>query len=273
MAIKDILVHVGGSSRTGPVALAANLAVQYGAHLAGLHVSVLPDIPPYIEAQLGSDVLDAQARFAKEEVAKAQTLFETATNVNGLSTQWSVIQGDPVECIQRYGRYTDLVVVGQTNPDEPGFASGQDVAGRLVLSLGRPVLTVPSAGHFETVGKRVMIAWDGGRAAARALGDAMTLLQDAEDVTILSVNRDVSGHDTGLDIAQHLARHGIKAQTQNLEKKGMDTGAMMLSCAKDFGADLVVMGAYGHARWRELVLGGVTQHMLAHMNVPVLMAH
>lgn len=277
MDIKDILVHVGGSSRKNCAQLAATLAAQNDANLLGLHVTVQSDIPPYIEAQLGAEMMDMQARFAEEEEAKAKALFENAAGSKGLSSQWRVANGDKVEQIQLYGRYADLTIVGQANPDEAGPRAGEDVAGRLALSLGRPVLCVPYAGTFETVGQRVMIAWDAGRAAARALGDALPLMQGAAEVSVLSVNSQSGGvgqgDGAGMDIVAHLARHGVKASAQHISVTDMEVGAMMLSRAADFGADLIVMGAYGHARWRELVMGGATRHMLEHMTVPVLMAH
>lgn len=275
MAIKDILVHIGGSARKNVAQLAANLAAQHEAHLVGLHVSTPPDIPPYIEAQLGADVMDMQARFAQDESAKAKDLFDAAVGANGLPSEWRVSQGDVVDAIQLHGRYADLVVVGQRNPDEPGPARDEDVPGRLALSLGRPVLSVPYAGDYETVGQRVMVAWDGGRAAARALGDALPLIRTGAEVSVISVNPAPGAHGdvAGMDIAQHLARHGIKAEAQHIQAKDMEVGAMLLSRAADCNADLIVMGAYGHARWRELVMGGATRHVLEHMTAPILMAH
>ena len=272
MASKDILVHVGNSARQGCVDVAAALAAEHGAHVMGVHVTTPPDIPPYIEAQLGAEVIDAQVRFAENMAAEAKSAFEQGLGSNGLSTEWHTLRGDLIEGIQAYGRYADLVIVGQVNPDEPAMVLSEDVAGRLALSLGRPVLAVPYAGSFGAVGKRVIVAWDGSRAAARAMGDALSLMQDADEVHVLGVNAE---DDVGTcqDAVAHLARHGIKAEAHMVQAPNMEPGAMMLSHAADFGADMIVMGAYGHARWRELVMGGVTQHMLEHMTVPVLMSH
>lgn len=277
MAIKDILVHVGCSAHQCCVDVAASLATGNDAHLVGLHVSTQPDIPPYIEAQLGAEVVAAQTRNVEELRVKCKTAFDQAVGASGLSAEWRALEGDWVDAIQMMGRSADLVIVGQSDPNGPGVVGGEDVAGRLALTLGRPVLAVPYAGSYGVIGKRVMVAWDGSRAAARALGDALPLMQEAEMVNVLSVNPDTSakGHKpaTGADIVAHLARHGIKAEAQHIQAQDIETGAMMLSRAADFGADMFVMGAYGHARWRELVMGGVTRHMLEHMTLPVLMAH
>ena len=272
MAIQDILVHVGNCARQNCVDVAAALAAQHCAHVMGVHVTTPPDIPPYIEAQLGAEVIDAQVRFGQEMAAGAKAAFEQTVGVHNLSAEWRALRGDLVEGIQAYGRYADLTIVGQVTPDEPAFSFCEDVAGRLALSLGRPVLAVPYAGSFGAVGKRVIVAWDGSRAAARALGDALALMQDADAVHVLSVNAE-EGEDRGADVVAHLARHDIQAETHAVQARDMESGAMMLSHAADFGADLIVMGAYGHARWRELVMGGATRHMLEHMTVPVFMSH
>lgn len=270
MSIRDILVHVDGPQSENAAALAAHLATQHGARLSGLHIVRTPQVPAYIEAHLGAEVMDVQARYAAEAAEKAKAVFEAAAQETGDKADWMSAQGEPLELLQQRGRSVDLVVVGQTQPDEQGLIADEDIAGRLALSLGRPVLAVPFAGDFQTVGKRVLVAWDGGRAAARALGDMIHLVDAPEAVTVLSVNGEE--HDLD-DVVAHLSNHGIEADAQLIESHDMDVGEMMLSRAADFGADLIVMGAYGHARWRELVMGGATQHMLQHMTAPVLMAH
>jgi len=273
MACKDILVHVGGAAIEARVRVAAELAEAHGAHLVGLHVSMAPEIPPYVEAQLSQEVLEAQTTFATRERERAQAAFKAATQGRRFSAEWRAVQGDAVEVLQLHGRHADLVVLGQDDPDYKGPEVG-GVAGRGVLSLGRPVLVTPYVGTCESVGRRVMVAWDGSRAAARALGDAMMLLSSAEEVNVLSVNPGTSHASmAGVDISAHIARHGVEVSAQHITADDVEVGAMLLSRAADFGADMIVMGAYGHARWRELVLGGVTEHMLQHMTVPVLMSH
>lgn len=273
MGYKDILVHAGGTAFEPRLHLAAGLAEAHGAHLVGLHVTTPPYIPPYVEAQLSDDVLEAQTRFAEAERAKAQAIFDEVTKNRTFSAEWRAVDGDAVDVVQLHGRHADIVVAGQSGPD-PYAEEYLDVAGRLVLSLGRPVLVTPYAGIPDTLGSRVLVGWDGSRAAARALGDAMPFLKRAEEVKVLSLNpREAHADMAGVDISQHLARHGVNVTAQHLHAEDIEVGAMLLSRAADFGADLIVMGAYGHARWRELVLGGATEHMLAHMTAPVLMAH
>ena len=139
---------------------------------------------------------------------------------------------------------------------------------------------VPYIGAGERLGTRVMVAWDGGREAARAVGDALPLLARAESVAVLVINPSQDGHgeQPGADIALHLARHGITVEAQHLEAQHLEAqdlsvGDALLSRLADQDIDLLVMGAYGHSRLRELVLGGVTRKIFQQMTVPVLMSH
>lgn len=273
MAIKDIVVHVGGAAFAERARVAAVLAERHEAHVVGLHITQPADVPPYVEAQLTLEVLQAQERYARKDREQSEAAFKAATKGILTSAEWRAVDGDAVEALHLHGRHADLLVLGQTDPDEPAL-SDMDIAGRTILGLGRPVMVVPYVDTFKTVGERVLIAWDGSRTAARAVADALPILQKAKAVQVLSLNpSEAHAAMAGIDIATHLARHGIKVEAQHLRETDVDTGAMLLSRAADFGADLIVMGAYGHARWRQLVLGGVTEHMLAHMTVPVLMSH
>jgi nucleotide-binding universal stress UspA family protein len=147
----------------------------------------------------------------------------------------------------------------------------------VTLNSGRPTLVVPYIGAAATIGERVMVAWNASREAARAIGDAMPLLERAKVVTVVSVNArpDALGHgeDPGADIGAHLARHGLKVEVERLEARDIDVPNAILSRLADAGSDLLVMGCYGHSRLREMVLGGVTRTILGEMTVPVLMAH
>ena len=148
----------------------------------------------------------------------------------------------------------------------------------------RPVLTTPSKGPHADLGRRILIAWNGSREAARATHDALPFLIAAESVVVLTVDAAGDAHSPGANIATHLARHGVNvdlhkrtsvrhppAQARRAAK--MNVGEVILSAAADYNADLLVIGAYGHSRLRETVLGGVTRHVLSHMSVPVLMSH
>lgn len=146
----------------------------------------------------------------------------------------------------------------------------------LILSCGRPVLLVPYASNERSTGCRVLVAWDGSREATRAVHDALPFMRTAENTTILTVN---GVHEferariPGADIATVLARHGVRVEVADIETGAGDSVGEILLSVADNGADLLVMGAYGHARWRELVMGGATRTILRSMTVPVLMSH
>ena len=178
------------------------------------------------------------------------------------------------EVVALHARYADLVVLGQPDSENGGEVDAQ-VPEDVVLSAGRPALVVPYIGAGEEIGKRVLIAWDGGREAARAVNDALPLLENAEFVAVLVVNpsQGAHGEEPGADIALHLARHGIAVEAQHIEVRDLSTGNALLSRLADEAIDLLVMGAYGHSRLREMVLGGMTREVFQQMTVPVLMSH
>ena len=155
-------------------------------------------------------------------------------------------------------------------------ARGRVLRADIAKSSGRPVLVVPYAGSFASVGRRALVSWDAGTSATRALTASIPLLRRAEIVEVAVFNADpqtdVHGEQPGADIALYLARHGLKVDVIR-QKTQVDIGNALLSLATDLGSDLVVMGGYGHSRFREILLGGVTRTVLESMTVPVLMAH
>ena len=175
-----------------------------------------------------------------------------------------------------HARYADLVVPGQVDPDQPPYV-GHHLPEEVVLSAGRPALIEPYDWALETLGDRVLIAWDASREAARAVSDALPILERAGSVLVASVNPKQTplGHGElpGADIALHLARHGIDVEVRSIEVDQMEIGEALLSFAADAARDLLVMGAYAHSRLRELVLGGATRTVLGRTTLPVLMAH
>jgi nucleotide-binding universal stress UspA family protein len=170
-------------------------------------------------------------------------------------------------------RRFDLAVLGQTQRDDP--TPVETVNETVLFDSGRPVLFVP---FIQTQGlklDRVMLCWDGSRAATRAIADSMPLLHKAGTVEIVIVGDKPSRSDEipGADLGAHLARHGLKVEVKRLTAVDIDVASMLLSYAADSDADMMVMGGYGHSRLREFVLGGVTRALLESMTVPVLMSH
>lgn len=275
MSFTDILVHVDEStSCEARLALAARLADAHQAHLTGLYTRLLPRLPAYVSAQLGPEIQLLQDKHAAEVAARAEEAFERVTTLAGFAGEWRVAEGDAVEAVTLHTRYADLAIVGQTDPESEDQSR---LADHLVLDAGRPVLVVPYVGRYETVGRKVLVAWNASREATRAVSDAMPFLKAAHKVSVLVINPTggPGGHGEvpGADICLHLARHGVKAEAEYLKAEDIDVGNLLLSRIADEDADLLVMGAYGRSRLREIVLGGATRHILDHMTVPVLMSH
>ncbi|MGH6953320.1 MAG: universal stress protein [Alphaproteobacteria bacterium] len=282
MAIKEILVLVDGGARAGfSIDLAAELAKRCGAHLAGLFLGTTPIGPYLMAAELPASFWEAEAQKLENRMAAAERLFRSRVGPTGLSSEWRASRAAPADLgrvAAEHARYADLAVVGQPDPDAPElFGLTTEAVEELVLDAGGPVLIVPYAGEFKDVGRRAMVAWNGSREAARATRDALGIMRNGADVVVMQINppgRDHAHRDVpGADIAHRLARHGLKAEAAHVVAEDMQVGDMILSRAADAGADLIIMGAYGHTRLRELVLGGATRHVLRHMTVPVLMSH
>ena len=281
MSYKDLLVVLDAEpAAAGRAAFAAGFAERFGAHLVGLYP--VPDFArPREFGYYDPAMLDPIYRELREQAdaqaeATRQT-FEDAVRRRGLSAEWRAIpalpDGDPAV----HARYVDLAIVGQRDPDRGESASLPPRPEHVALAAGRPVLVVPYAGRFEEVGRRVVVAWSATREATRAVNDAMPLLSAAETVTVLTVDPhtgpDTHGELPGADISLHLARHGVKATVERTFAADVPIGETILSRAADFGADLLVMGLYGHSRARELLLGGATRTILDSMTMPVLMSH
>jgi nucleotide-binding universal stress UspA family protein len=282
MALKDILVHLDTTARNVTrLEAAARLAARHDAHLVGMHVIDIPSVNyfygaamPFVPAN-PEEIVERIRAEARQAAAPVEAAFRDCLNRNGLQGEWRIVEGSPPAMVALHARYADVCVVGQPNPYEPQDADAVTVT--TVMTSGRPVLAIPFAGDFPVIGERVLVAWNASREAARAVNDALPLLTGAKQVTVLAINpqRGVGGHGDvpAADIALHLARHGLKAEAAHTVAKDISDGEALLSYAADVGADLIIAGAYGHSRARELVFGGVTRTLIAEMTAPVLLSH
>jgi nucleotide-binding universal stress UspA family protein len=273
MSYKTILVHVDERPRAKErLELGLQLATDFDAHLVALFALDAARIPSYALAEAGPLLQEIELRRRTEAATAAESEFRQAQRRASANAEWRLSMGGALPALQTSARYADLVLAAQP---EPGDMLAMALAGELVLSAGRPVLFVPYAGRFRSTGKRVLVAWNASREATRAVSDALPLLARAESVEVVAFEPRSGDHGEapGADIALYLARHGVKATAARQSAPEIDIGAQILSRAADTGADLIVMGGYGHSRLRELVLGGVTRSMLEAMTVPVLMSH
>ena len=281
MALKDILVHLDGSKQTeARLRLGANLARKHGAHLAALYVVDI-ELPLIASADAGggiamAGIIDQMREQALAEAAKAEAMVHDRSRMDGLSIEWRLVEGVAVEQVALHARYADVVIVGQHDPDGSN-PQATAIVEHVLFSAGRPVLVVPYAGEHPVAGNRVLVGWKPSREAARAVNDALGILSKAEMATVFSVNPkngiDAHGEEPGADIALHLARHGIKVEVEHTVAPDVADADILLNQASEMSADLIVIGAYGHSRIREMVLGGVTRTLLKQMTVPVLMSH
>jgi nucleotide-binding universal stress UspA family protein len=279
MSYKSILVQLDASDAAQRrLELALRLAKHFDAHqTALLTLFTQASASFYARSKSAENIAEHDKRSAAlsgvlERLFKAET---ARLKVNG---EWLPPTSDANTVAPKQGRLVDLIVAGQRNPNDPDSFVDDQFVENLVLSAGRPVLLVPYVGVFPTVGTRVLVAWDGSREATRAIHDALPFLARAKDTTVVTVNaldgELPASRIPGADVATLLARHGANVMTDEIEGvRGVPIGETLLSRASDLSADLIVMGAYGHARWRELVLGGATRSILRSMTVPVLMSH
>lgn len=277
MAIKNILVHIDHSAACElRVKAAIDLAKNNDARLSALFV--VPDyfVPSYVEAQISADIIaqisDQAVSRAKETQGKIKTMVQEA----GLELDSYIEEGNIIAILSDYARYTDLVLLGQSQPDDPDNIS-EGLADHLVIEGGAPCLVIPYIGTRPTLGKRVLVAWNESRESARALRDSLPLLQQAVNVTVLFIKPKTHNEDhTTMQekvIIDYLEDHGISAKISLCVDNHLDPGDTMLVQASDNDCDLIVMGAYGHSRLREMVLGGATRHLLKEMTVPVFISH
>ena len=278
MAIKDILVVVDETPQCEErMNVALRLAARHESHVMGLMVRDHVRVPRSAASRLPAAFLDEQRELEEAARGRVRERLEGKADAAGIRCEWHAADGDPVNAVALYSRHADLAVIGQEDPESGGYGTVKDLAEHVALASGRPVLVVPHVGTYPNVGRRVMIAWDASREAARAVGDALPLLRAAEQVVTFSANpdsgREKHGGLPGADISRHLARHGVRVDAQRVNAREVAIADLILNRISDEGIDLLVMGAYGHARMREIWLGGVTRRLMQHMTVPVFISH
>lgn len=278
MSIKHIVVQADDRKPAERrLKLAIAVANRFGASLEAVFPRTPPYLPLAMDGAVSAQILDAQRESMAEAEAAAKAIFDGC--IGALASKdatWTVREGPAVNVFNDRARYADLVVVGQTDPDTQDSAIEYDLAAQAVMDAGRPVLIVPYAGDYEASFENVVVAWNRSREATRAIGDAMPFIEAAKKVTVLSVNlkpRPGESDEPGTSLVNYFARHGIEAENSQFSSTDMDPGDLILSRVADLGADLIVMGGYGRSRLRELILGGATHDILAHMTAPVMMSH
>jgi nucleotide-binding universal stress UspA family protein len=288
MAFKNILVQLDNHRNCeSRLETALALAQQSEGRVSALYGFELPPPPKvsYVAAESYYATSDAerenyerQRDGAFDDATQFEHAFFAAARRAGVPATWELWPEKPkdlIETITRRARYADVAILSQADPDHPLFDTLAALPEMVMLGCGRPVLIIPYSARGNAVGKRILIAWNGTREAARAVADALPLLNAAEAVTVLTIvpENDESPVQPAHELARQLAQHGIRAEASQITARDLDAGDLILSRIGDLGCDLLVMGGYSHSRSREFILGGVTRGILESMTVPVLMSH
>ncbi len=274
--IKDIIVNLDLGARDCAGDFALSVAKTFDAHVLGVAVAYDPIISGSIMGGIPPQFIDSWRAESEKKTHVAIGRFEQAAKRAGVSAESFSLSTDISAAASQLGamaRRFDLAVVGQPEPEKSIPEEG--VGEAVLFESGRPVIMVPYIQQQGLKLDRVMVCWDGSRAASRAIADSMPFLEKAKQIEVVMVASHPAKSDEipGADLGQHLARHGLKINVKRLVAPDIDVTSAVLSYAADSSADMIVMGGYGHSRLREFVLGGVTRGILATMTVPTLMSH
>jgi len=267
MGIRDILVHLDNSAASAArLDVAIAYARKHGARLRGLYL-------------ITHFFYEPRALGEKADSENAELMFSMKTSDAGIVAEWvfqdcSVMGSNVSDLITMHAYFTDMMVLGQADLSAPVINIPVDLAERIVLSTGRPVLIVPYSGTFQTAGDRIMIAWKGGRESVRSVNDSLPHLQKAQSVVIVEC-RTTSDHseDSIEAIKNFLLKHDIKATPELINAGSFPVGDMLLNSVCDKNIDLLIMGALAPNRRGRLEMSPVARHVLKHLTVPVLMSH
>ncbi|MCX5495493.1 universal stress protein [Kaistia dalseonensis] len=274
MDIKDITVVVDLGGDRPATGVAIDLAQKLGAHLTGLALAYDPVVPGYAVTPVPVDFMISARNQALDEAKNAQQAFTKLATEAGISSEARIIEvmsGGGLDGIVHDVRLADLVVISEDNPEQPEPVRDALIEA-VLFHAGAPILITPRklSGPVDT--SHVLIAWDGSITAARAVRAAMPFLKAAEKVDIAIVD-DGKELPTGQRVTAYLARHGITATPTTVPNPKKDVAAALKHYATESGAGLIVMGAYGHNRLLEWILGGATRGMLKDLTIPLIMTH
>jgi nucleotide-binding universal stress UspA family protein len=270
VTIKDILVYIDNDEDCGQrLDLATSLCGIYDAHLSGVYVKQKITIPAYAGVYMPVEVYETNDRETLKLLDAAKAHFTAKTSAAGVNSDFRDFDGDVSYQLSLTSRYADLLIVPQRLPDKfelnPYFQLPD-----VLLGAACPVLLLPDGNPGTLPPQRVMLAWDGGRECAKALKAAMPMLGEVKKIDVVAITTEPAETTS---IAQHLNRHGFEVEVHPLEGSHSQEGKLLLEQAKTLDSQMIVMGAYGHSRIRELMLGGTTRHVLEYTTLPVLFSH
>ena len=279
MDIKNILLHLDHSNGCrNRLDTAFALAKKYDALITGLFV--VPDyvVPSYVEAQISVDLITDVTEKALARARETLSGYQKLADEAGARMEAHVVEGQVIPILREHTKYADLLMLGQDQPDDPDNAS-YGLADALLFEGACACMMVPHSGKLAVPGSRVLLTWNASRESARALRESMPLLARAETVVVLSSEPDdadaeiARGHPHADELARFLESHGIESVSSGISDMELSASEAILGQAADMNADMIVMGAYGHTRLREIILGGVTRDLLKQSPIPLFLAH
>ena len=275
MSIRNVLVAYNGTETSErAVRLAVQLAKAQNAHLTGVYAHAMPATYVQMDAYLPQDAMATMAAHEKEAEDRVGKGFADLMSQEGLDNRTTFVayKGYPNDVLSEFARTFDITVVGVPEGDT-WDAYHEPHPDTIAYQSGRPVLVAPTELNGNAFEGGTVLAWDGKRAAARALGDAMEVLEQDQKVLVVHVGEEHDVRKPGRDIMMHLSRHDIHAELTCYPRNGRAISEIVLETCEMTGAGLLVMGAYEHSRFSETLFGGMTKDILKAARMPVLMSH
>jgi nucleotide-binding universal stress UspA family protein len=280
MNYKTILVSLNEVERLDTLLeVTATLANEHDAHVLGLYVIPAPAVYPSAGTYAIPEIFDSFTKYFEEQLNRVKERFESVMDRNGVRYRWLMIRS-PVpaisDTVDEIGRIADLVVLSETDRKAQKGVE-LDLVQNIVLSVGRPVLVLPQNCGKDLKISQIICGYNGSKEAARAVHDALPFLKRADDVRLVWVDpalvSETAGPLPGADMAESLDRHGVRATAESMPTNGINPAEALLTRARDLGSGMIVMGAYGHSRLKEFILGGATRYALSNMRVPLVLSH
>jgi nucleotide-binding universal stress UspA family protein len=275
MTVKTILVHLADDEEhLKRLEVALMLAKQRQAHVTALFITTPIGMPAQIAGRGASSAYLASAmESARRKAAALEAEFDARCERNNIEFSWIVTEGDHLDLLAKHAHAADLIIASQPLYDAFEDRLRMRLPEKLALLTGLPVLVIPRKTNVESIGKRIMVAWKDTRETVRAVRDNMSLLVDAEKVIVLTIAPDTHDALSLHEVANYLERHGVIVDTQTISNYEDSVGQTILDAANSCEVDLLVLGAHGHSRLRDLVLGSVTDHVLRNAELPIVISH
>lgn len=270
------LSHDSGCKRR--LRAAIQLASEHKAELIGIYPDEQAASYLYEDTVMPQEVHKVLRNKVAQARNEAQKLFVHETSTAGIKAHWRSPQGPADEALALHARYCDLLIMSKADNKDTVASFIPNLPEAVVMAAGRPVLMIPASGEIEPIGRRVLFCWDHRRESARAFSDAAPFLQTCSELVVLTIDPQLNNlrkndlHEN--DFADYCASLGYPKPREIIkDSANIGVGNVILNSATDHGSDLIIMGAYGHSRMRQWIMGGASRTLFSSMTVPVLLAH